>query len=47
MIALFVAMGGTGYAAFSVPKNSVGTKQLENGAVTTKKIKNGAVTGAR
>jgi hypothetical protein len=41
IIALVMAMAGTGYA---VSKNSVGTKQLKNGAVTTKKIKNGAVT---
>ncbi len=46
-IALLVALGGTGYAAFRVPKNSVGSKQLKNNAVTTKKIKNGAVTAAK
>jgi hypothetical protein len=28
-IALLVAMGGTGYAAVALPKNSVGTKQLK------------------
>jgi hypothetical protein len=33
-IALFVALGGTSYAAFSLPAGSVGTKQLKNGAVT-------------
>lgn len=38
LIALFVALGGTTYAATSLPKNSVGTKQLKNGAVTKKKI---------
>ena len=37
-IALIVAMGGTGYAAISIPKNSVGTAQLRNGAVTKQKI---------
>jgi hypothetical protein len=46
-IALFVALGGTGYAAFGLPRNSVGTKQLKNGAVTTSKIRDGAVTGAK
>jgi hypothetical protein len=46
-IALVVAMGGTGYAAFSLPNSSVGAKQLKNGAVTTNKIKNGVVTGAK
>lgn len=38
LVALFVALGGTTYAATSLPKNSVGTKQLKNGAVTKKKI---------
>jgi hypothetical protein len=47
IVALVVALGGTSYAAFSLPKNSVGTKQLKNGAVTTNKIKNGAVTGSK
>src|SRR5215207_2580290 len=42
-IALVVAMGGTGYAAITLPKNSVGSKQLKQNAVTSKKIKNGAV----
>jgi hypothetical protein len=45
--ALFVALGGTGYAAFSLPKNSVGTKQLKNGAVISSKIKNGAITAGK
>jgi hypothetical protein len=38
LIALFVALGGTTYAATSLRKNSVGTAQLKNGAVTKKKI---------
>jgi hypothetical protein len=38
-IALGVALGGTSVAAIqALPKNSVGTKQLKNGAVTKKKI---------
>ena len=42
LIALFVALSGTGYAALnSLPKNSVGTKQLKNGAVTAAKLKYG------
>ena len=32
-LALAVALGGTGYAAMVLPANSVGTKQLRNGAV--------------
>jgi len=49
LLALFVALSGTTYAAANVvlPKNSVGTKQLKKKAVTTPKIKNGAVTGAK
>ncbi len=43
VIALFVALGGVGYAAVSVPDNSVGTNQLRNGAVTNAKIRNNAV----
>lgn len=42
-LALFVALGGTSYAAFSLPRNSVGTRQLRNGAVTNKKLGRGAV----
>src|SRR5581483_6542509 len=46
-IALAVALGGTSYAAFKLPKNSVGSRQLRNGAVTTRKIKNHAVSAAK
>jgi hypothetical protein len=38
VLALIVAMTGTGYAAISIPRNSVGTGQLRNGAVTGPKI---------
>jgi hypothetical protein len=51
--ALFVALGGVGYAATQLPSNSVGTAQLRNGsvgnwklkwaAVGTRKIQSGAV----
>jgi hypothetical protein len=47
VVALVVALGGTSYAAFSLPKNSVGTKQLKKNAVTTSKIKNNAVTTSK
>lgn len=47
LIALFVALGGTSYAAIKLPKNSVGTKQLKKNAVTGAKIKSGAVTAAK
>ena len=46
-VALVVALGGTGYAAFKLPKNSVGTNQLKNGAVTSNKLRNGAVGGSK
>ena len=39
MLALCLAMSGTAYAA-SLPRNSVGTKQLKRNAVTTAKVKN-------
>lgn len=47
LLALFVALGGTSYAAFAVAPNSVGTAQLKDNAVTSGKIKNGAVTKAK
>ena len=40
-LALFVALGGTSYAAISIPRNSVGTRQLRNGAVTAAKLAKG------
>jgi hypothetical protein len=43
-LALFVALGGTGYAAVNLRAGSVGSRQLRNGAVTNKKIANGSVT---
>jgi hypothetical protein len=46
-VALFVALGGSAYAAIQLPKNSVGPKQLKKNAVTTAKVKNGAITGAK
>jgi hypothetical protein len=47
-IAVFlVVAGGSAFAANTLGKNTVGTKQLKNNAVTTAKIKNGAVTGAK
>jgi hypothetical protein len=52
-IAVFVALGGTSYAAFALPAGSVGSKQLKNGAVTLVKVSRSAIstlhgaTGAR
>ena len=36
--ALFVSLGGAGYAATSLPSNSVGTAQLRKSAVTNSKL---------
>jgi|HubBroStandDraft_6_1064221.scaffolds.fasta_scaffold546703_1 hypothetical protein len=47
IIALFVALGGTSYAATQLPANSVGTRQIRPGAVTSQSIHNGAVTPAK
>ncbi len=38
-LALFIALGGTSYAALKLPTGSVGTRQLRNGAVTNAKVK--------
>jgi hypothetical protein len=46
-VALLVALGGTSYAASTLPPDSVGTRQLKNGAVTTSKLHSQAVTGAQ
>ncbi|MEA2340363.1 MAG: hypothetical protein QOG11_440 [Solirubrobacteraceae bacterium] len=43
VIALVVALGGTGYAASQLPPNSVGRKQLRDGAVGATKIRTNAV----
>ena len=43
LLALTVAMGGTGYAAITLPKNSVGAKQIRKNAVGASEIASGAV----
>ena len=45
IIAVFIALGGVGYAALTLPKNSVGTKQLKRNAVKGPKVANGSLTG--
>ena len=43
LTALFFALGGVGYAAVSLPRNSVGNAQLQNGSVGNWKLKSNAV----
>jgi hypothetical protein len=38
VIALFIALGGAGYAVTTLPKKSVGARQLKKGAVTPPKV---------
>ncbi|HET8977051.1 MAG TPA: hypothetical protein VFN87_02775 [Solirubrobacteraceae bacterium] len=42
LTALFMSLGGVGYAA-----SQIGTNQIRNGAVTTHKLHNGAVTAKK
>lgn len=44
VIALFVALGGTGYAAVTLPRNSVGADQLKSRSVGSSELKTNAVT---
>ena len=45
-IALFIALGGSSYAAIAIPAGSVGTRQMRNRAVTSSKLARHAVTAA-
>ncbi len=38
-LALFVALGGTSYAAVSLPRDSVGARQIRNDAVSSAEVK--------
>jgi hypothetical protein len=46
IIALVVALGGTGYAASTLPKNSVSSGQIKRGAVHNSDLARGAVTSS-
>lgn len=46
-VALFVALGGSAYAAANLPAGSVGTTQLRNGAVTNRKLATGSVSNRK
>ena len=47
VIALFVALGGASYAAVTLPKNSVGPKQIKKRAVRAKHINKNAVSASK
>jgi hypothetical protein len=42
-LALIVALGGTSYAAFNLPKNSVGPAQIKRGAIHSTDIAKGQI----
>ena len=46
-LALFIALGGTSYAAVSLPKGSVGPAQIREDAVASAKVRDGAITRAK
>jgi hypothetical protein len=46
-LALFIALGGSAYAALRIPPNSVGARQLKASSVTNGKIAGGAITAAK
>ena len=43
LMALFVALGGTTYAAVTLPKNSVGARQIKKNAVRAAEVRKNAV----
>ena len=45
--ALFLSLGGVGYAATELPRNSVGNSQIQNGAVSFTKIRPNSVGRVR
>jgi hypothetical protein len=46
LLALFIALGGTSYAALTLPKNSVGARQIRNGSITPVKFDSSAIGGS-
>ena len=47
VIAVFIALGGASYAAVNLPRNSVGTKQLQGRSVGAKQLKGNAVNSSK
>jgi hypothetical protein len=46
VVAVFVALGGTSYAAVSLSKNSVGASQIKTGGIGSSEVKNGSLRKA-
>lgn len=44
-VALFVALGGTSYAAANLPAGSVGNRQLKNHSISPIKFQRGSIAG--
>ncbi len=44
-LALFIALGGTSYAAFRLPAGSVGNRALKNHSVSAVKLDRGSIAG--
>lgn len=44
LLALFIALGGTSYAAVNLPKDSVGSTQIKAGAVGASEVRDGSLT---
>jgi hypothetical protein len=47
LVALFVALGGSSYAALQHPENSVGPRHLKTNSVTSPKVKRGIAASER
>ena len=45
LLALFVALGGTSYAAIAIPAGSVGTRQLRNHSISPIKLDRNSIGG--
>lgn len=45
-IAVFIALGGTGYAAFSLPRDSVGSRELRSRSVGAAELRRDAVVSS-
>ncbi len=46
-VAVFIALGGASYAAFSLPNDSVKSKHIKNGQVKTGDIRQDAIKGPK